>query len=53
VALWGLLYTYLPGVLVSYWQLLSRHPAVRLPEWLKSWMDCRKQLGLLSFAAGE
>jgi hypothetical protein len=53
VALWGLLYTYLPGVLVSCWQLLSRRPAVRLPGWIKAWMDGRKQLGLLSFAACE
>lgn len=53
VSLWGMVYTYLPGVLVCYWQLASRRPAVRLPHWLKAWMDGRKQLGLLSLATSE
>lgn len=52
-SLWGMVYTYLPGVLVCYCQLVSRRPAVRLPGWLKAWMDGRKQLGLLSLAASE
>uniref|UniRef100_A0A383WAI8 Pyrroline-5-carboxylate reductase catalytic N-terminal domain-containing protein n=1 Tax=Tetradesmus obliquus TaxID=3088 RepID=A0A383WAI8_TETOB len=48
VSLWGMVYTYLPGVLVCWWQLLARRPVVRLPCWLKAWMDARKPLGLLS-----
>ena len=48
-----MVYTYLPGVLVCYWQLLARRPAVRLPGWFKAWMDARKQLGLLSLATSE
>ncbi|KAF6252053.1 hypothetical protein COO60DRAFT_1644375 [Scenedesmus sp. NREL 46B-D3] len=48
VSIWGMVYTYLPGVLVCYWQLLARRPSVRLPAWFKAWMDARKQLGLLS-----
>ncbi|KAF6264152.1 hypothetical protein COO60DRAFT_221410 [Scenedesmus sp. NREL 46B-D3] len=48
VSIWGMVYTYLPGVLVCYWQLLTRRPSVRLPAWFKAWMDARKQLGLLS-----
>lgn len=53
VGLWGMVYTYLPGVLVCYMQLLGRRPSVRLPTWFKDWMDARKQLGLLSLAAGK
>jgi hypothetical protein len=53
VSLWGMVYTYLPGVLVCYWQLLARRPSVRLPGWLKAWMDARKQLGLLSLFTSE
>jgi hypothetical protein len=53
VFLWGMVYTYLPGVLVCYWQLLARRPSVQLPGWLKAWMDARKQLGLLSMFTSE
>lgn len=34
-------------------QVVLRRPAVRLPGWLKSWMNACKQLGLLSLLAGE
>lgn len=53
VSLWGMVFTYLPGVLVCYMQLFTRRPAVRLPRWLKAWMDGRKQLGLLSLFTSE
>lgn len=53
VSIWGMVYTYLPGVLVCYWQLLARRPSVRLPAWFKAWMDARKQLGLLSLFTSE
>lgn len=46
-----MVYTYLPGVLVCYMQLISRKASVRLPHWMKVWMDGRKQLGLLALAA--
>lgn len=48
-----MVYTYLPGVLVCWWQLLARRPVVRLPCWLKAWMDARKPLGLLSLFTSE
>lgn len=48
-----MVFTYLPGVLVCYWQLVARRSAVRLPGWLKAWMDGRKQLGLLSLFTSE
>jgi hypothetical protein len=53
VSLLGLVYTYLPGVLVCYMQLITRKASLRLPSWMKAWMDGRKQLGLLSLAASE
>jgi hypothetical protein len=53
VSLWGMVFTYLPGVLICYWQLVTRRPAVRLPGWFKAWMDGRKQLGLLSLFTSE
>lgn len=40
--------TYAPGVLVCWAQLLTRRPALRLWGWVKTWMDMRKQLGLLA-----
>lgn len=53
VSLWGMVYTYLPGVLVCWWQLFARRPVVRLPYWMKAWVDARKQLGLLSLFTSE
>ncbi|XP_041737484.1 metalloreductase STEAP4-like isoform X2 [Coregonus clupeaformis] len=39
---------YLPGVLASFLQLYRGTKYRRFPDWLDSWMLCRKQLGLLS-----
>uniref|UniRef100_A0A674DHQ1 STEAP family member 4 n=1 Tax=Salmo trutta TaxID=8032 RepID=A0A674DHQ1_SALTR len=39
---------YLPGVLASFLQLYRGTKYRRFPNWLDSWMLCRKQLGLLS-----
>ncbi|KAG2498282.1 hypothetical protein HYH03_003543 [Edaphochlamys debaryana] len=47
-ALWGLLACYLPGMVISYIQLVRRVPSFRLWGWVQSWMDARKQIGLLS-----
>ncbi len=47
-ALWGLVYTYLPGCLVCFAQVIKRDPTLKLWPWMKRWMDMRKQLGLLA-----
>lgn len=50
-ALWGMGYAYLPGLIVTVWQLCVWKRSVRVPRWLKRWLDMRKQLGLLSLLA--
>lgn len=47
-ALWGMVYTYLPGCLVCFAQIIKRNPSLKLWPWMKRWMDMRKQLGLLA-----
>ncbi|XP_006868786.1 PREDICTED: metalloreductase STEAP3 [Chrysochloris asiatica] len=40
---------YLPGVLAAALQLWRGTKYRRFPDWLDHWLQCRKQIGLLSF----
>jgi len=51
VSLWGMAYAYLPGILITVWQLVAWRRSVRVPRWMKRWLDARKQLGLLALLA--
>ncbi|GMH38998.1 hypothetical protein BSKO_06896 [Bryopsis sp. KO-2023] len=48
LGLWGLALTFLPGALVGVIQCMRRTKDVKLPRFLKAWLDGRKPLGLLS-----
>uniref|UniRef100_UPI00398F89FF metalloreductase STEAP4-like isoform X3 n=1 Tax=Pristiophorus japonicus TaxID=55135 RepID=UPI00398F89FF len=43
---------YLPGVIAAFLQLYRGTKYKRFPNWLDTWMLCRKQLGLVAFAYG-
>ncbi|XP_048403430.1 metalloreductase STEAP2 isoform X2 [Stegostoma tigrinum] len=49
VAITLLSLVYLAGLLASAFQLNSGTKYRRFPTWLEHWLQCRKQLGLLSF----
>ncbi|XP_039377591.1 metalloreductase STEAP2 isoform X2 [Mauremys reevesii] len=49
VAITLLSLVYLSGLLAAAYQLYYGTKYRRLPPWLESWLQCRKQLGLLSF----
>ncbi|XP_072431984.1 metalloreductase STEAP2 isoform X7 [Chiloscyllium punctatum] len=49
VAITLLSLVYLAGLLASAFQLNSGTKYRRFPAWLEHWLQCRKQLGLLSF----
>eukprot|EP00798_Chlamydomonas_sp_ICE-L_P028509 gene28509-31666_t len=38
---------FMPGLLATILQLIRGQVAVTLPLWLRAWINCRKQLGLL------
>lgn len=47
-ALLALTYCYLPGLAITYVQLLRRMPSLLLWPWVQRWMEARKQFGLLA-----
>jgi hypothetical protein len=47
-AMWGLTATYLPGLAVTLVQLAKGTASIQLPRPMRSWINMRKQLGLLS-----
>ncbi len=47
-AMWGFTATYLPGLLVTLAQLAKGSANISLPRPMRSWINMRKQLGLLS-----
>ncbi|KYO26638.1 metalloreductase STEAP2 isoform X2 [Alligator mississippiensis] len=49
VAITLLSLVYLSGLLAAAYQLYYGTKYRRFPPWLESWLQCRKQLGLLSF----
>ncbi|XP_016849813.1 metalloreductase STEAP2 isoform X2 [Anolis carolinensis] len=49
VAITLLSLVYLAGLLAAAYQLYYGTKYKRFPPWLESWLQCRKQLGLLSF----
>lgn len=49
VALVMLALVYLPGLFAAWLQLWRGTKYRRFPTWLDSWLQCRKELGLLSF----
>ena len=44
---WVLALTYLPGILAGFIQIYRKTKYTRFPQWLDTWMKCRKQLGLI------
>ncbi|XP_069504463.1 metalloreductase STEAP2 isoform X1 [Ambystoma mexicanum] len=49
VAITLLSLVYLAGILAAAFQLFYHTKYRRFPTWLENWLQCRKQLGLLSF----
>ncbi|XP_048367169.1 metalloreductase STEAP2 isoform X2 [Sphaerodactylus townsendi] len=49
VAITLLSLVYLSGLLAAAYQLYYGTKYKRFPPWLENWLECRKQLGLLSF----